>query len=150
MPKEKEDGIFLGVVAFTYNIPTEGKGQARDCIKCPVCDKRIIGFGLHVYGYVVNPAVHEKEVAAWRMGASGEESIFFEQDKELLSRTNMPQAIKIDFYCHDFLCFAVFLRNKYIVHPSVLPYDEDDSEKFRAIEGSEPLVKILDPSAKTK
>lgn len=136
MSDRKGEGIFLGAITHTYGIPTEGEGQRRNFIKCPVCDKRIILRGLHIYGYIVDPSVYEREVAAWRMGASGEESILFAQDKELLSHVNMPQAIKIDFYCHDFLCFAVFLSNQYEVDRAVLPYSDNDTEKFKAADDS--------------
>jgi len=112
-------------------------------MNCPVCDEKIVGSGLHVYGYVVNPAVHERKVAAWRMGASGEGNIFFESDKELLSRVNMPLAIKVDFYCHDYQCFALFLRNKYVVRPAVNPHDEGDSEKFKALDGDDPFGEMI-------
>jgi hypothetical protein len=136
MVEKKEDGVFWGAIMNTLSIPTEGEGQRRNFIKCPVCDKRIIGRGLHIYGYVVDPAVHEREVAAWRMGASGKESIFFNRDNELLSKINIPQAVKVDFYCHDFLCFAVFLSNQYRFERAVLPYEDNDTEKFKATDDS--------------
>jgi len=137
MADKKEDGIFLGVVAHSYDIPTVGEGLQRDCMECPVCDMKIVGSGLHVYGYVVNPAVHERKVAAWRMQASGEENPLFEGDEKLLSQVNMPLAMRVNFYCHDYQCFALFLRNKYVAHPGVLPYDADDSEKFKALDGDD-------------
>ncbi|MFY9457420.1 MAG: hypothetical protein WAP23_00590 [Candidatus Spechtbacterales bacterium] len=48
----------------------------------------------------------------------------------------MPQAVRVDFYCHDFLCFAVFLSNQYRVERSVLPYDDNDTKKFKAVDDS--------------
>ncbi len=116
MPDKDENGVFLGVILHTYSVPPEGDESYR----CRVCDKKIIGGGLHVVGYVVNPAVRERELAEWRFGASGIEHILFEQDKDILSRHNIPGAIKVDFYCHDYLCFTLFLRNKYPVGTALL------------------------------
>ena len=118
----REDRIFTGLISYTTNVPTEEEGGEKNFIKCPVCNRRMVSGALHILGFVVNPAIKAREVAAWRMDAWGEKSILLKEDSELLSRKNIPDAVKVDFYCHDYQCLGIFFRNRYVARSSIQPY----------------------------
>ena len=120
MEETGEKGIFLGVLTYT-DVEPEG----NDSYACRVCGKGIVSFGIHVVGWIVSPDVQKLESAEWRFGATSE---IFPGDEKILSQENIPGAIRVDFYCHDYHCFAMFLRNHFPIDPSILAYGLDARE----------------------
>jgi hypothetical protein len=121
----EENGIFYGMISHLWLVPGDkGKNYV-----CPVCGQKIPGSGLHVKGYIVNPAIQAREVAGWLGGMA--ELLLSEQDRENLFTKDIPGAVKVDFYCHDYICLSLFFRNKYPINPGLLPGDINDIDKFR-------------------
>ena len=121
--------LFEGRIYSEFPSPVNGNSYI-----CPVCMVRIVGEGLHIIGSVVNPAVHEKALAKFRY--SIDHDFPFPGDEKVLKQKNIPSIIEIDFFCHDYQCFAIFLRNKFVVRPSILSYDimkEEGVEKYQKI-----------------
>jgi len=126
--------IFYGLLTNEY-APPEGD----DCYSCRVCKKHIIFDGIHVRGWVGNPAVHEREIAEWRTEALWGK--VWPGDEGILSKENIPIGIPVDFFCHDYHCLSLFLRNKVPINPSLQAYAENEPDDTNWLDSSDWIPK---------